>query len=72
MRARVEDGINWLCNHLGAPCEYDWKDEQALDVLGQWCEEHCSEVKDKECWCQYFNRLKERKHGDMGERPQDR
>lgn len=38
------------------------KDGNAMDVIGEdWCHDHCTKVKDSDCWKEYFRKLRERR-----------
>ena len=61
--------INWLCKNFGAPCDYKFKEDNALDVIEyEWCKRNCRKVSDRVCWMKYFKAIRERReHGAMAD-----
>lgn len=59
--------INFICEELAnlfdSPCNYSPMDN--VMVKGDWCEEHCGQIADKECWKEYFLKVwNERKENE--------
>lgn len=57
--------IDWLAKNIGSPCEGDWDGKDTFELIGpEWCHDHCTKVKDSDCWKEYFKKLRKKRESE--------